>query len=133
NLLPCASFSGLMTGARTCDLMVRTINPMKTSEVNITWRQAECKANVTDTFMCVKIKKDGPDQATKTTACPARRPCSCTKPKRYQLQEGEINCENVELYTMPIGISLDVKGVFARKNKIRYIENGMFHGMPNLK
>ncbi|CAH1802539.1 unnamed protein product [Owenia fusiformis] len=126
-------YAGLMSGARTCDLLVTTINHIKTSEVNITWSQAECKQNVTDTFMCVKVKKVGPDQDTNTTACLARRPCSCTKPFYSELQEGEINCEGVGLYTMPIGISLDVRGVFAADNKIRYIENGMFYRMPNLK
>ncbi|CAH1802584.1 unnamed protein product [Owenia fusiformis] len=126
-------YAGLMTGARTCDLMVRTINSIETSEVNITWRQAECKENFTDTFMCVKMKKVGPDQDTNITACPARRPCSCNKPYGYTLREGEISCQNVGLYTIPIDISQTVRGVFAALNKIRYIESGMFHGMPNLK
>ncbi|CAH1802538.1 unnamed protein product [Owenia fusiformis] len=129
-------YAGLMTGARTCDLMVKTINHMKTSEVNITWSQAECTENVTDAFMCVKVKESGLDQDNNSSACLAPPPCSCSNSLEWSfidMLQGEINCENLGLSTMPIDILQYVRGVFVRGNKILYIENGMFHGMPNLK
>ncbi|CAH1776459.1 unnamed protein product, partial [Owenia fusiformis] len=122
-------YAGLMTGARTCDLLVTTINVVNTSEVNITWSQAECREHVTDTFMCVKMKKTNLDRDN-NLPCPARRPCECID---SLYDEGSVVCHRVGLLTMPIDVSPNASGIYASNNRISYIESGMFHGMSHIQ
>ncbi|CAH1776306.1 unnamed protein product [Owenia fusiformis] len=127
------SFLGLMTGARTCDLLVTTTNARFPSDVNITWSQAECRECVTDTFMCVKLKKTYRDM-NNNLPCPARWPCSCFDDNNIpdDMPDGAVNCYSEKLYTIPVDMSQNVTALSSTRNKIRYIEHGMFQGMSNL-
>ncbi|CAH1776434.1 unnamed protein product, partial [Owenia fusiformis] len=96
---------------------------------NITWSQAECREYITDTFMCVKMKKTNLDRDN-NLPCPARRPCMCFD---FEPDERKVDCIFVDLYTIPTDLSQNVSKLYAMDNKISYIENGMFHGMSNIQ